>query len=335
MPDNKPSTSLDPKQYSAVVKSRSGTLRPDFVNSIALRNVTREDAAAAGWSCYYVPEPCRYGHVAARFTKNTACVDCWRVKAGRDPLYPRAKDKKYYQIETPAQKAAAAVSAAPVIVAPAKPLEPSKKEQDFLAALAMTGDFDGAAQSVNMTRGQVEARASVDPVFKAALTDLCERQDIPWTRAPSTTFQWTPENEKQLASRFIDTGLLAQARTELGISASDYQTHLTDSPDFAAMIEEARAPARETLRERALHAAATGNDRLLKALEDDPSDYLSMVGGQKVRRTGDPAEMRDQMTQLLTGLKRDLLARERLREVCVSRVAAIKPDHNIEVIENE
>src|SRR5215831_5378087 len=122
-----------------------------------------------------------------------------------------------------------------------------------------------------MTRGQIESRASVDPTFKQALTDLCERQGIAWTRAvvDPGTFNWTPEIEKALVKRYIDLGLIEQARQELGIAASDYQDRLQESRQFADMIDAARPRARVTLRERAEAAADRGNDRLLKILQDE------------------------------------------------------------------
>ena len=82
---------LDPKEYSAVIKSRGGKLQPDMINSIALKTLTREQAEAEGWTTYYVPQPCAAGHVAARYVKNDLCVSCWLVRQGREPLYPTAK----------------------------------------------------------------------------------------------------------------------------------------------------------------------------------------------------------------------------------------------------
>jgi hypothetical protein len=267
---------LDPNEYSAVVKVRKDKTYPDLINSLALRNLPKEMAAAEGWPTYYMPEPCANGHTAARFVKNSLCVDCWRVRQGRETIYPTAKNRTYYKQRDPA--AAITAGGAQVIVAPASPapIEPSKVEQKFLAALDETRDFDAAAAAVSWTRGLVESRASSNPVFKAALEDLISRRGISWTRAPDAeSFKWSPEIERQFSRRYVDCGLIEQTRTELGISASDYHAHLAASPSFAALVSAAEPLALLTLRDRATVAAEKGNDRLLKILEIEAPEEIS------------------------------------------------------------
>lgn len=271
---------LDPKEYSAVIKSRGGKLQPDLINSLALRNLPKDVAEAEGWPTYYMPEPCANGHTAARFVKNSLCVDCWLVRQGREPIYPTAKNRTYYKQRTAAP--AATATGAPVVIAAPAPPEPKPVEQRFLAELDALRDFDAAAAAVGWSRGLVESRASSNPVFKAALTDLCVRRDIAWTRAPDAElFRWTPEIEKQFSRRYVDCGLIEQTRSEMNISASAYHEHLEKSPAFSALVAAAEPLARHTLRDRATQAAASGNDRLLKILEiEAPEDISNMSVAQ-------------------------------------------------------
>jgi hypothetical protein len=195
---------------------------------------------------------------------------------------------------------------------PAAPPEPSAADKRFLASLDELRDFDAAAQAVGTKRGLIEARASSNSVFRAALTDLCDRRGIAWTRAPDSEFKWTLEIERQFTRRFIDCGLLEQTRQEMGVSASDYQTRLSTSSKFAELIEEARPLARETLRERAMVGAATGNDRLAKILEDDPEVGIFTDFQGNKRRHVNPQQARTEMALLLDELRKKLGRREAL-----------------------
>jgi hypothetical protein len=247
-------------------------LQPNLRDKVPRRLVSKAEAEARGWSWHYDGgSTCRYGHVAARRTANpNICSDCERVAAGEAQVYPKSRVQKYY---TEPRRKSKDASAPVVIAAPAAPpaqVEPTKKEQDFLAALDETRDFDVAAQRTNFSRSQIEARASVNEVFRKALTDLCDRRGIAWTRAPDAgSFPWTAEIEKQFAARYVDTGLLQQARDEMGVSASAYQERLQSSSNFAGLIETATPLARLTLRDRATQAASVGKVDLLKFLEKD------------------------------------------------------------------
>jgi hypothetical protein len=265
---------LDPKEFSAVIKVRKDKTYPDLINSLALRNLPKETAAAEGWPTYYMPEPCANGHTAARFVKNSLCVDCWRVRQGREVLYPTAKNRTYYKQRDPA--ATVTANGAPVVIAPPAPPEPKPAEQRFLAELAESRDIDKAAAAVpGWSRGLVESRCSSNPIFKTAFQDLTDRLGIA-TRAPEVeAFKWSPDLEKAFTRRYVDCGLIEQTRTELGITASDYHAHLEKSPAFAALIAAAESLARFTLRDRATQAAAAGNDRLLKILEIEAPEAIS------------------------------------------------------------
>jgi hypothetical protein len=181
---------------------------------------------------------------------------------------------------------------------PAAPLEPTKHDQAFLAKLDELRDFDKAAAAVGQTRGLIEARASSNPTFRAALDDLCERRQIPRTRAPDAApFQWTPALERQLIKRWIDVGLLHQARDELGISASDYHEHLADSSVFAAAIRQAEPLAKATLHELSTQHAARGNDKLLRVLEDER-------GALKTPAVMSPKEISARTERMLADMER-------------------------------
>jgi hypothetical protein len=256
---------LDPKDYSTAVKARGGITYPDYVAGLATKIISKVDATGEGWKQYFDGTACKRGHVAPRFVKNDLCLSCWLVSKGRDPKYPKSKDRTYYKERAPAPTAAGA----PVVTAPA-PSPLTRKEQEFLTQYAELRDVTAAATAAGMTRGELESMVSSKPAFKSAVEDLRARQDLPWSREPDPeTFQWTPAIEKQFAARLIDTGLIAQVREEMRISASQYQTHLQRSHTFAALIDEATPLSRVTLRERSENAAASGNDRLLKILEKE------------------------------------------------------------------
>jgi len=257
---------LDPKEYSAVVKVRGGKTYPDLVNSLALRNLPKETAEAEGWPTFYMPEPCANGHTAARFVKNSLCVDCWRVRQGRDTIYPTAKNRTYYKQREPA---AVAANGAPVSAPSAQlPPEPKKDEQQLFAKIAELRDIDKACAAVpGWSRALVDSRAVSSPIFRDALRDLTDRLGIA-TRAPdANSVAWNPELERRIARRWVDVGLLDQARTEFGISASDYHERLAASPTFAALMAAAEPLALLTLRDLATVAAKTGNDKLLRLIE--------------------------------------------------------------------
>jgi hypothetical protein len=285
--------SLDPNEFSAVVKARAGKVYPDLVNSLALRNLPKETAEAEGWPTYYMPSPCANGHTASRFVKNDLCIDCWRSRQKRETIYPTAKNRTYYKQRQPAAVGTNGTSAAP----PA-PLTPSKRDQRFLAELDATRDFDKAAAAVGLTRSEIESHASSDPVFRGPLDDLCTRRDIPRTRAADpTAFAWTSAKEKQFAARLVDCGLLEQVRQEMGVTASEFHSHLRASPRFSALIDDAEPFARTTLFERALASAEKGNDRLLKILEDELKRNPADVSMSHEEQSAQLAGLIEQLTK--------------------------------------
>lgn len=293
--------------------------QPNLRDHVPKRFIPLAEAQAKGWSRYYDGGACRFGHQASRAVANPAeCSDCVRVRAGKDPIYPKSRAQEFRSATKPTN---AEKAAAPVIVAPPAPPEPSAADQKFLAKLDELRDFDVAAKAAGTTRGLIEARASSNPVFRAALDDLCERRQIPRTRAPDAAFKWTLEIERQLVRRFVDTGLIAQSRDELGVSASDYQAHLRDSSDFASAISEAMPMARETLRERAVQAAAVGNDKLAKLIEEEQGSVFIDVMGRRHAYL-DPNGAREELTKLLASARKKLAQRQALERIAVERGAS-------------
>jgi hypothetical protein len=286
--------------------------QPRLGEEVPKRFVYREEAEARGMSLYYDGAACRFSHQAAKSVANGGCVDCARMRRGLDPIYPKSKAQEFRAATktTNAQKAAAPI----VFQQPAAP-EPSAADQKFLAQLDTLRDMDAAAKACGTTRGLIEARASSNPIFRAALDDLCTRRDIPRTRAVDPqAFVWTNSIEQQLVKRYVDTGLLEQARNELGIAASDYHAHLVARPEFAAAIAAAEPTARQTLRERAMASAERGNDRLAKLLEDYQEDMFTDPTGRKVSYIN-PEQCRADLTTLLADVRKMFDREDGLRDV--------------------
>jgi hypothetical protein len=280
-------------------------LLPDLSAAVPKRFVTLEEAKARGWSWYFdgTTGACRYGHQAARRVANKQiCADCERIKDSKEPIYAKSKTQKFYAEprRKPKDASAPVVIAAPA-AAPAQ-VEPTRKEQDFLASLDETRDFDAAAERANYSRSQIEARASVNEVFRKALTDLCERRGIAWTRAPDSEFKWSAGVKRHLKAVYVNSGLLREAWDAVGVSASEYYAHLEADSDFAADIDAAQPLAAETLRQRSLQAASAGNDKLLKILDDQAAE-LRKNGGDKYANMS-VEQMSAEITRILADLDR-------------------------------
>jgi hypothetical protein len=236
--------------------------QPDLSAAVPNRFITLTESQARGMSWCYDPSlgECRYHHLAARRSSNTEiCADCERTKKGLAPIYGKSVVNKHYDAPRRAAKDHPSTAAAP---SPAKP-ELAKKDRDIVTALAETRDFDKAAEQVGCTRGQLDAQLAVSEPLRKAVDEL----GIPRTRAPDSTRDWTDELMRNIVRRFVDTGMLETARTDCGVSASEFYEQIERSPDFAAAIEAARPKARDVLRDKATQAASVGRVDLLKYLE--------------------------------------------------------------------
>jgi hypothetical protein len=298
---------------------------PNLREFVPNRFIPLAEATARGWSMYWSGDACLYGHQASRKVSNpNECTDCVRVREGKPAIYPKSRAQEFRSVTKPTK----AEAAAPVIVTPAAPPELPASDQKFLAALDELRDFDAAATAVSTKRGLIEARVSSNEMFRKALTDLCERRGIAWTRTPdATAFQWTAETERQFARRFVDCGLLEQTRQELGISASDYHAHLAASSTFADAIEQSRPLARATLRERAMQDASRGNDRLARLMEaDGEAGIFTDHFGNKVPYVNSEAAAQE-LQKILDEIDRDLHRQELLEEVCEQRTSTAAASH--------
>lgn len=287
MEATKPSTTyppLDPNQLALELGvALTQRKQPNLRDQVPSRFVPLEEAKARDMSWCYDTSlgECRYAHIAARRTANVQiCSDCERVKAGQEPIYGKSRANKHFP--EPRRKSNAN---APVVIAPPAPAAPPelpKREVEFMAALEETRDFDKAAATCNWSRGLIEARMSSNEPFRKAVLDLCERRGIAQKRAPDSSFTWSQDIERNLLRRFVDTGLLETARSECGVTASDYFSHLESSPTFAAAIEAARPRAREVLRDLATRAASIGNVNLLKLLEEDAPESTANMSVEQM-----------------------------------------------------
>src|ERR1700733_10650990 len=65
--------------------NRSGG--PDLYNHMPTRLIPLEEAKYRKWGYFFASNPCRYGHVAPRYTTNhRLCVDCVRLKKGKTSI---------------------------------------------------------------------------------------------------------------------------------------------------------------------------------------------------------------------------------------------------------
>jgi len=245
------------------------------------------------------------------------------VKDGKEPVYGKSKTQKYYEPRRPSNDSVP-------VQAPVAISEPSTKEQNFLAALDSLRDFDKAAEQAGFNRGLIEARMSSSETFRKAVLNLCSRRDIAQKRAPDAeTFNWLPELEKAFCRRYVDCGLIEQTRTELGISASDYHSHLAASPAFAAQVATADLLARITLKDRATSAASAGNDRLLKLLQDSEPQSVSTMS---------TAQLDNELNKLIVQLEAkgllpdEMQHRETGHRINFSDYEYAKPDSNSDLV---
>jgi len=323
-----PMTPQERAQKHAV--SLTQRMKLNLRDNVPNKFITLEEAKAYDDSWCYDPKlgECRYGHQAARRVANVQiCSDCERVKAGEAPIYGKSRANKHYP--EPRRKPKSDASAPVVIQAPpAPPAAPElpKREMEFLAALEETRDFDKASAASSWPIGLVHARAASNEPFRKALTLLCERRGIAQKRAPDSTFTWTKEIERNLVNRFVDTGFLETARNECGVTASEFFSHVEQSPEFAAAIEEARPKAREVLRDLATRSAALGKVELLKFLEtDEPANDISQMSHH---------QMNAEIERLLARFdKMGLFPTERQHKVTGERIDLndyeyVKPDNS-------
>jgi hypothetical protein len=300
---------------------------PDMRNFVPTRFVPLAESQARGWSLYWTGAACRYGHMAARSTSNPKiCSDCVRVKEGKPAIYPKSRVQEFRTLTKDSAGPAVTQAAAPV--APPAPPEPSSADKRFLSSYAEHRDLTAAAQAVGSTAALIAGRRSHDTALDTAMAKLeCDLSIPKYTPPPRITnadaFPWTAELERQFCRRYVDCGLIEQVRAELSVSASDFYDHVQRSSEFAALVEQARPFAKETLKERALEDAKRGNDKLLRALEADSAadGFTDRVTGRKVAYLN-PDKVRADLTALLAEARKTLARRDALKRIALERNAA-------------
>ena len=252
---------------------------PDFYNYLPTRFVPLPEAQSRGWSLFYDGRQCRYGHIAPRYVSNVnLCVDCKRIKAGKQPIGGKAGGTPQDRIYT--KKAPAPGTATSPTLMPVRPLEPDASEKKFLVAYADQKDFDTAAKAAGLTSAQVHARLSMSEVFRRATNDLEDRLFIKQTVPDPVDFAWDDDKRTKLVTVYIDTGDLVVARDSIRVTPSEFYKERERNPEFEAMLRTAEPLSNKVFEETAASLARQGNDKLLtlvlKAKLPEYRDRLSM-----------------------------------------------------------
>jgi hypothetical protein len=246
---------------------------PDLLNHRPNRFVSLDEAKFYKASWYWSGEEiCRNFHVGPRRVSNPRiCGSCERVADGKPNIYPdsnrmpRTYEMKAAAKDDPVQQLASVLTGA--VAGQARAAAPDAADKRFLAALAEHRHVGRAAEAVGSTAALIESRRACDPVFRAAMTELEERLQIPKATMPEPTgFPWTPEIEQKLVTLYVDTGDLQTACDNCGVTRSEYFKHLEGSYTFARAVEEATPRAEQALEDRAVQMSLAGNDRLLVKL---------------------------------------------------------------------
>lgn len=235
-----------------------------------------DEAIHRGWPYFYEGRACPSGHIAPRSVKNrSACVDCDRVRKGRPTIGgvgpPEVRKSGRPPTVRPASTRAKSDSK--------RPIEPSARQKDFLAAYAELKDFDAAAKKVGVSPSVVESQLSYSLVFRDAYKALEDRIGVRHLVDFDEDFEWDDGKEAFFIRTYVNTGLLENARDSIRVTNFDFEEHLKDSPTFAARVKEAEPLALKLIKGRALRAIMDGNPQaMIKTLNvsdftvpDDPA----------------------------------------------------------------
>ena len=129
--------------------------KPDLYNYMPSRFITKSESEYRQWKHFYIGETCRWGHMAPRYVVNGKCIDCNRVKEGRDAIGGKGvaeyvgKQTNYKQRDKP--------------LASFKPAEPDNLEKRFIVEYVKTKSFAQAAQNCGRSgvSGQTELRQDI------------------------------------------------------------------------------------------------------------------------------------------------------------------------------
>lgn len=294
-----PELTLDAIKHIAPINRTGG---PDLYNHMPTRMVPVEEAKARKWGYCFIGNPCRYGHVAPRYTSNPRkCVDCTRLKVGKGTI-----GEKSGITHRDGKKGTG--NASGVIVNVQKPDQIDAWERKFLEAYAYHKDFLAACEAVGVKESQIEARLSYSGSFRTSYAALEERLGIKKVNS-SEGFIWTKEKHDKLIEVYINTGDLATARDSIGVTPFEYFQELSRSPVFAERKAEADPLAYLALEERAMQLALAGNDKLLtKILSVKKPEYRENIKvDMNVTEKLDDRQLNARLFRLLDKLRPQLI----------------------------
>jgi hypothetical protein len=235
-------------------------------NHMPTRMVSKDEAAARGWTFFYVGESCRWGHMAPRYVTNPRmCVDCHRTRDGRVTI--GAKGNKEYEgklkpyaqpVRTPGVVSA---GTAPSL---SRAAEPDPLERKFLTEYAKLKSFALAAKECGRHEAEFLGRLSYDKVFRDAVHQLEIDNGLSRTASLSEEFEWTDDKRVALMRLYINTGDLAQAMKGIGVSNYHYEKELEENPEFRSDMEKAEELAWRQVDRQAISGALAGDSRLLQ-----------------------------------------------------------------------
>lgn len=264
-----PTLGLDDVKVIAPINRVGG---PDLYNHMPTRMVPIEEAKARKWGYFFQSVPCRYGHVAPRYTSNPRlCVDCQRLKAGKGTIGERTGlDNHNFKKRTGGASGG-------ITVRVEKQAEVDAWERRFLEAYAYHKEFRSACEAINIEEAKIESRLAYSTPFKAAYEALEARLGIKKVNT-SEGFIWTREKHDKIIEVYINTGDMASARDSIGVTPFEYFQELSRNLVFAERIKEADPLAHLALEERAIQLALAGNDKLLtKVLSVKKPEYKDNV----------------------------------------------------------
>lgn len=294
-----PELTLDDVKSVAPINRAGG---PDLYNHMPTRMVPVEEAKARGWGYCFSAAPCRYGHVAPRYTSNPRkCVDCTRLKVGKGTIGERTGiDNKTGKKGTG--------GASGVIVNVTKPEQIDAWERKFIESYAYHKDFSAACQAIGIEESKIEARLSYSGSFRTSYEALELRLGVKKVNS-SEGFLWTKAKHDKIIEVYINTGDLATARDSIGVTPFEYFQELARSPFFAERLKEADPLAHLALEERAIQLALAGNDKLLtKVLSVKKPEYRDNIKvDMNVTEKLDDRQLNARLFRLLNKLRPDVI----------------------------
>lgn len=311
-----PELTIDDIKSIAPINRAGG---PDLFNHMPTRMVPLEEAKSRGWGYFFSANPCRYGHVAPRYTSNPRlCVDCNRLKRGKGTIGERTG------VDTASFRKKSTGGASGIIVKVEKPIQVDAWEKRFLESYAYHKDFKAACEASSITEAQVESRLAYSPTFRSAYESMEERMGMRKVNS-SEGFIWNREKHDKIIEVYINTGDMATARDSIGVTPFEYFQELARSPSFAARIKEADPLAHLALEERAIQLALAGNDKLLqKVLSVKKPEYRENLKVEmNVTEKLDDRQLQSRLLRLVNKLRPVSAIEGEYTEVAPARTTAV------------